>query len=43
MNGKPVTIRAAAETDAETIAEFNAAMARETEHLELDRERLLAE
>ncbi len=34
-------IRAANLTDAETIAAYNAAMARETEHLELDRARLL--
>jgi GNAT superfamily N-acetyltransferase len=34
-------IRAAEGSDAETIAKFNAAMARETEHLDLDPERLL--
>ena len=42
MNEHQVTIRAAAATDAETIATFNAAMALETEHLELDRDRLRA-
>ncbi len=36
----PVTIRPAALADAETIAAYNAAMARETEHLELDPPRL---
>ena len=34
------TIRRAVSSDTETIAGYNAAMARETEHLELDRERL---
>ncbi len=37
-----LTIRAATPADAEVIAGFNAAMARETEHLELDGARLLA-
>ena len=36
-----IHIRPAALSDAETIAAYNAAMARETEHLELDQERLL--
>ena len=36
-----VTIRTAASSDAETIAGFNAAMALETESLQLDRARLL--
>ena len=35
-----IIIRQAAVTDAATIAEFNALMAKETENLELDRERL---
>ena len=35
------TIRPAIASDAETIAAFNAAMARETEHMELDQTRLL--
>ena len=35
-------VREAEARDAETIAKFNAAMARETEHLELDPQRLLA-
>jgi len=42
VNDHQVIIRAAAATDAETITSFNAAMARETEYLELDRERLRA-
>ena len=37
-----VTIRPAALADAATIADYNAAMARETEHLELDPPRLLS-
>ena len=36
-----LTIRPATASDAETIAAFNAAMARETEHIELDPKRLL--
>ncbi|MBI3665813.1 MAG: GNAT family N-acetyltransferase [Acidobacteria bacterium] len=36
-----LAIRAAAPSDAPTIAAFNAAMARETEHIELDAKRLL--
>jgi len=36
-----VSIRPAAPGDAETIAAFNLAMARETEHIELDRAKLL--
>jgi ribosomal protein S18 acetylase RimI-like enzyme len=37
-----LSVRAATISDAPTIAAFNAAMALETEHLELDRTRLLA-
>ena len=36
-----INIRAAQRSDAETIAQFNAALARETEHFELDMPRLL--
>jgi len=36
-----IQIREATPADAEIIADYNAAMAHETEHLELDRERLL--
>ena len=37
----PIRIRRAALADAKIIADFNSAMARETEHLNLDRKRLL--
>jgi ribosomal protein S18 acetylase RimI-like enzyme len=41
IHSEPLQVRPAVNSDAETIARFNAAMARETEGLELDPARLL--
>jgi GNAT superfamily N-acetyltransferase len=42
IDREAIRVRPAEEPDAKTIAGFNQAMARETEHLELDPDRLLA-